>query len=571
MNGFDSWGLKMKKVFLLPVIFLFMVSLFGGMAGAADYLSAENILIVVNTWRAGSQEVGDYYQSKRNVPSENLLQILVTTSSAVDAAAYTASIATPIFDYIDYLNGKGSNIFCILLCYGVPYKIEGTEGVAGTAASVDSELAAKNVTPVAGFESNDYYAGSSRFTSTAYPNMYLVCRIDGPTKDIAKGLVDKAVAADSGVWGKGYFDLDPGYASINPVAQQLDDRILAAYNIATDEGFETVLDESDDLYGGDGSNALWYWGWNQGSYGSYSEIDVYNWNTGAVGCHTCYYGASDIRSDSYWVGGALSDGITATMGNVYEPIWPLVHLADYFFHYYLELGYTFAESASASHGYVSWMGIAVGDPLLKYVAGKEPSPGDTDAPAAPTSLTVTAGNGEASLDWLASISTDVSSYRIYRSTVSGSSYSYTGYVSSSTTSYVSTGLTNGTTYYFVVTAVDSGSNESGYSNQVSAAPYGSGTGTPPDPAPDPTGGGPGGGCFIATACYGSQLAEEVRVLSTFRDECLLGNGAGRAFVSGYYKVSPPLAEFISERALLKSLVRMQLRPWVKIVSAVVSD
>ena len=121
-----------------------------------------------------------------------------------------------------------------------------------------------------------------------------------------------------------------------------------------------------------------------------------------------------------------------------------------------------------------------------------------------------------------------------------------------------------------MTAVDTSGNESVDSNGVSVTPtssFGTGGGTGTS-APSES---ESGGCFIATACYGSALAEEVRVLSRFRDECLLGNGAGRAFVSGYYKVSLPLAEFIREKPLLKSLVRAQLKSWVKIISTVVSD
>ena len=41
----------------------------------------------------------------------------------------------------------------------------------------------------------------------------------------------------------------------------------------------------------------------------------------------------------------------------------------------------------------------------------------------------------------------------------------------STSAYTDTGLTNGTTYYYVVTAVDLGSNESDYSNETSVTPY----------------------------------------------------------------------------------------------------
>jgi Abnormal spindle-like microcephaly-assoc'd, ASPM-SPD-2-Hydin/Protein of unknown function (DUF1573) len=74
----------------------------------------------------------------------------------------------------------------------------------------------------------------------------------------------------------------------------------------------------------------------------------------------------------------------------------------------------------------------------------------------------------AALTWNASSST-VSGYNVYRSAVSGSSYTKINSSLVATLTYTDANVQSGTTYYYVTTAVDSSGNESDYSNEVVAA------------------------------------------------------------------------------------------------------
>ncbi len=95
------------------------------------------------------------------------------------------------------------------------------------------------------------------------------------------------------------------------------------------------------------------------------------------------------------------------------------------------------------------------------------------APGAPTNLAATGGNAQVGLTW--SGSTGATSYNVKRGTMSGGPYTTVG--SPTGTSFTDSGLTNGTTYYYVVTAVNGG-GESGNSNQASATPQATAPGAP---------------------------------------------------------------------------------------------
>ena len=79
-----------------------------------------------------------------------------------------------------------------------------------------------------------------------------------------------------------------------------------------------------------------------------------------------------------------------------------------------------------------------------------------------------------------------------------------------------------------------------------------------------------GGCFIATAAYGSYLDPHVLLLREFRDRILLKTDWGSHFVTFYYTYSPPIAKFITRHGVLKGAVRIGLLPIIGIAWIAVS-
>ena len=143
--------------------------------------------------------------------------------------------------------------------------------------------------------------------------------------------------------------------------------------------------------------------------------------------------------------------------------------------------------------------------------------------------------GQVNVAWDANPEPEVAGYKIYYGTSPGS---YTASLDAgNATSILISGLQDGATYFFSAVAYDASNNESGFSNEIAyAVPAGAAA------AGESSSGG--GACFIATAAFGSYRAPEVILLQKFRDRILLASAPGRLFVEFYYRVSPPVADFI---------------------------
>ena len=80
----------------------------------------------------------------------------------------------------------------------------------------------------------------------------------------------------------------------------------------------------------------------------------------------------------------------------------------------------------------------------------------------------------------------------------------------------------------------------------------------------------GGGCIIATATYGSEMATEVQQLRELRDNQLLQTESGTAFMSTfnnvYYSFSPIIADYERENPYFKEVVKLAITPMISTLS-----
>ena len=127
-------------------------------------------------------------------------------------------------------------------------------------------------------------------------------------------------------------------------------------------------------------------------------------------------------------------------------------------------------------------------------------------------------------------------------------YSYSDPILSTSHSMDISSLDPGTNYHYSLTLIDGNGNAFATSDTTFTTLSEKGSS--------------GGGCFIATAAYGSYEAPYVRYLRDFRDEYLLTNKPGMWFVKQYYTYSPEYADWLKEHSAARAVVRILLLPLI---------
>ena len=80
----------------------------------------------------------------------------------------------------------------------------------------------------------------------------------------------------------------------------------------------------------------------------------------------------------------------------------------------------------------------------------------------------------------------------------------------------------------------------------------------------------GGGCLIATASYGTELAPQVQLLREIRDNTVMSTSTGASFMTGfnqlYYSFSPTIADLERENPMFQETVRAFITPMISTLS-----
>ena len=198
--------------------------------------------------------------------------------------------------------------------------------------------------------------------------MLMVSRLDGPSFQIAKGLIDKAIRAEEkGLKGKAYVDW--GYSGAEKNKR---DPLVERYNRSLAELAQMLRERSNLAVVEEKTSALFepnqcpataiYFGW----YSLQKYIDSFQFVDGAIGIHIASLEAVSLRdsASSQWCPAMLTRGVTATIGAMAEPYLEAFPDPRSFIECLLD-GHCLVEAYAKTNPFNSWQMVLIGDPLYK--------------------------------------------------------------------------------------------------------------------------------------------------------------------------------------------------------------
>ena len=330
------------------------------------------VLLVGNKTSADSRAIVDYYRPRRSIPIGNVCWLSTTSDEEIEWNTYVSGVETPISDCLKK-GGLAEKILYIVLTLGTPLKIDGTNGMNATRASVDSELALLYAKlhgvkyPREGPIRNPFFGvRDAPFRHPQFP-IYLVTRLAGYDVNDVKAMIDHSLKARN----TGTFVIDmpnekggDGNAWLRTAAMLLPQR-----RVKLDLEPRVLYDEK---------NVIGYASWGANDQNRKERWLHFQWLPGAIATEFVSTNARTFHRppDSWNVingppyagsGQTLSadmihEGASGASGNVYEPYLSACARPEYVLVAYWD-GRNLAESFYMGLPYLSWMGVILGDPL----------------------------------------------------------------------------------------------------------------------------------------------------------------------------------------------------------------
>lgn len=344
---------------------------------AAAETNGHSVLVVVNDNSALSRSIADYYARRRSIPETNLCRIHATEEETISRDQYNVQVAAPIAGCLRKA-GLVEQVLYIVTTMGVPLRIDGSDGLDGDQASVDSELTLLYLDmktgkphPLKGSLPNPFFGKKDAAFSHPGFRMYLVTRLAAYDFDGVKAIIDRSLQAAN----KGKFVIDEKDSGENSADEWLRSAalFLPADRVVLDSSTKVLYDLRD---------VIGYAGWGSNDTNRHRRFLGFHWLPGAVATEFVSSNARTFKKppDSWtigswktpagWFAGSpqtltadyLLEGATAATGHVYEPyLFETPHPELLLPAYYK--GRNLAESYYLSILSLSWQNVIIGDPL----------------------------------------------------------------------------------------------------------------------------------------------------------------------------------------------------------------
>jgi uncharacterized protein (TIGR03790 family) len=365
--------------------------------GARGSELADRVIVVANSDAPDSVAIARHYSQVRGVPASNVIALKMPLAETISWKDFISTVWQPIEDalvdrgWIDAIKmdllddvGRrkyaisGHRIAALVVCRGVPLRIANDPTLFKEAkpltehaefrtneGAVDSELSllARINYPINASIPNPLFHNVQP-TAEDLSLVVKVSRLDGPTAADAMGLVDRAVEAErTGLLGRAYVDIagprEVGNHWLESVASQL---TALGFDGSVGRGPETAPATARF------DAPVLYFGWYAQDMNGPFRLPGFKFPPGAIAVHIHSFSAHTLRSATEgWCGPLVARGVTATVGNVFEPYLEFLHRPDLLVEALIR-GENLVDAAYYALPVLSWQSIVIGDPLYRPFA-----------------------------------------------------------------------------------------------------------------------------------------------------------------------------------------------------------
>lgn len=360
------------------ILFLFSILNLSAFSQSINY---NDVAVIVNDSSQTSIDIANYFQTLRNIPSQNMIHISAPLTEEIDSLQFE-QIRLQIENYL-ITNDLQDSINYLVTTKGVPLKVESgcfDPMVSGDAcASFDSELTLilgpnSNQIGLNGSIANPLYNASGHF-SHLNSGMYLVTRLDAYTTQDVFDLLDRSGPLTGLNQQSAQAIIDLNAATGGDSTYFMDFYLMPTYNFLINNSWNAQIDPN--------INPLL----NQGNVFSYlfeghgplTNVDLnYSWTYASIGalssCETAStFNSSSNISNDFLVADLIAEGCTGAHGNVDCIFFSQLLNSETLMSRYLDplINYNLAESFYMAEPRLSWQAVIIGDPKTSIIISDE--------------------------------------------------------------------------------------------------------------------------------------------------------------------------------------------------------